>query len=366
MLTISINLIYISFVFYGILQIFSLIKLNKNLYHGKREMPIKFVLSFCLIFSVYAYCVPDFAGHALILKLLSESKESHIEPFYDWLGKFVNCDYLLFRIIIYSVIYYCLFVIMKKYSANKKIFVLFFIIWMLSSISNLIRSSLSDVIAFLGILAFYRNPGNVKNFLILLIFIIPSFYLHKSAFMLIVPLALSFLPLNKRKSLIYAILFPIITIAANFVMSYLFKTYFVNSSYSSMQEGINLTYIIRNVVVFCVNFMVWLFIIRKTTYLAHSRTLYGYIYRFLFFGLIIWSATTLLPISSYVGYRFFGHCLIPIVLLATYLASKSSFIVKSKLYMYSVCLVIINIINGYYSVYALSLHLEKEFWYIMK
>lgn len=363
---ISLNLVYISYLYLCIMLLYAYNRYHAYVNGHNIKFSTFWILALMFIYCIYAYNVPDFVGHLASIKIIKifGANASHLEDFYVRIIEFANFDNITFRLIIYIPIFLILYYFATKFTSNKYVFLCCAIMILMNPTANLIRSSLSDYIGYAGILTFYKNRFGIKNIILLSICSVICLYLHKSAFLIFIPFLLSFLPLNKNLIKTYILVFPILAIIGNYIVIKLFQTHFSDSLYNS-NETMSNNYILRKVVVSTILFVIWFYALKKMQGLAILRNFNGYIYRFMFFAFIIWTVSILFPVNHFVAERFFSHCLIPLSLFITYFTIHSPNRVRRNLGVLMICYVIIAILDAYYSVYYLSIHLGTEYKFLL-
>lgn len=331
---------YIYWCLYFCLLIFAyfiLIKRRTNRLKQQNFVSFLFLLlvSFLLI---SANITSDYYNYQRILADLETYMFTpFVEPLYGLLAQWVDYDYYFFRLIIMLPTFILLFMLFR-YSFDATITVTLFVIVFSYSFTSVIRSSLGDTIFWCGLLSFVRNN---KYFLLGVVFIVLSFFCHKSMCLLLIPCIGAFLPL-KIKTL-NRILF--LTIPA-ILIGRLILPLFLNKFGSDLEGEIYFTNTVNNrdftpfVISLVINSLLyayWGYLLYTLRFLLNSQNkIYRYLYKFLFLSLAFFLFLFFQEFSFYVYERFFAHLIIPICILS------SLFLLLNKK-AYSICILLLPI-----------------------
>lgn len=320
-ITRSITTVTVSFFWYIAVIMFSYYKCNiACIYKTKPLISTSQIYKFVFfIFALFPFFAPDYYGHHLVVSVTKQygSEKSHVEPIYNLLMDFTDYDYLLFRLCIIVPGYIILNKIINKFSLYTPLTWYLIGIFFLFPMSNIIRSSLADIIGLTGIFYYYRNRSLSHLFLCLMLLGIALVF-HKSAFMLFVPFILSLKTLNKSVFKIIFICLPIIIMLGRVMILLIANTFFLDNSF--MQEGdFILSKRILSYLTIIVNLLLFTYIVHKGKILLPSKTFNGYIYRLFFYAYLIWICLLLVGVSHYVPARFITHFYIVIAFLLTFL-----------------------------------------------
>lgn len=364
----SLPLIAGAFCFFVLLQVYGYSILRGSIIYGTQYKNYRYIWLSLFLYSIFAYNSPDFLGY--IRALYFGAKSDEIESFeliYELLLREIEYNNILFRIISYSITYYFVYKIFINDTANKTIFIGIYIIILLSPISNLVRASIADAVAYTGIFILFKNHKKANRFFKFIIFFSIALTLHKSTFLLLAPLILCFLPFNKNSIRLYLGLYPILATIVIIIIFFL-KDY-IGGGYGSNDFDNNMSYVIRKVVTTAMTFIVWLKAIIIGYRYNHNKDLYGLTYRFIFYAFLIWIAFLFVPMSHYVAERFMTHCLIPLSLYMSYIIGNIDFDRKKNsrngFLFFMICYVIVNIFDNIYNFYAFSIHLHGKYEYLL-
>ncbi|HBN06311.1 MAG TPA: hypothetical protein DD434_11080, partial [Bacteroidales bacterium] len=256
-------------------------------------------------------------------------------PFW-FIAKFVNYNYILFRIIVWGAIFTLVFKTQKRLELDKNTFLISFVFISMLLLSYS-RVSLSMALAFYGYSFIVKPKTNSKlrSYIFGLLFIISSLFFHKSAIILLITLPLSLLEIRKKTIFVAFIFFPILiyvikTIGLEYVMSKSIddksiiniKTAHFYLNEDIMQRGIAMY--IANFLFYSVCYSIFLIIIRHI-FSEKYYNLPKYIqnYQNVIFWIILFSSVFLFTGTIQVFfYRLLNFSIIPISIFISYLLSN--------------------------------------------
>lgn len=364
----SLPLITGAFFFFVFFQFYASVQFRQAITYGAGINKYGFLWFLLFLYSIFAYNSPDFLGYIRALYFGAKSNEIEaFEDIYVWLLREIEYNNILFRIIIYSITYAFIYYIFKHYVLYKGVFLILYIIILLSPISNLVRASMADAVAFLGIFVLYNNHTKANNVFKFIILFSAALLLHKSTFLLIVPLLLSFLPFNNNSVKLYVGFYPAIAIVLVVIVMILKDV--LGGGYASDEFDNNAAYILRKVVTSGMTFVIWAKVLMLGFKYKNKKDLYGYTYRFLFFSMLIWIGLLFVPMSHYVSERFMSHCLLPLAFYLSYIIGvegcKLRRRTRKSLIFLMFCYAIINILDNIYNLYAFTIHLHGKYEYLL-
>ena len=210
---------------FEILLFYSLFYVNGWIYN-KRYLKLNFWLLIvtCVLFSGTGYISADYKGYAEAISWMKiYTFTQHMELPYSYFALWLDYSNFWFRIVLSALIFVLTGYILKKYTHKPDLALAIFMCIYLFTTATILRSSVADVIFYIGLFAIYTKR-TAKSWFLFLILAPCSFFLHKTAFMMLVPAILSFIPFRKGFYKFVPWLLPVGIIVGNIVMSYIFET----------------------------------------------------------------------------------------------------------------------------------------------
>lgn len=175
-------------VFTNIVIIFTLYLLTKPASRGIQISPTKRKVSklLILLFCLYSFWGKDWFGYLLYYKEIERGGVvSSIEDIYNWVGKFCP-SYAIFRLVIWGPALFFFLKTIKRLSLDLDIVLFFFcsiyLIWF-----SYARVSLAMAVIFYGYSLMYSSRKRLDlKYILGIILILASFYLHKSSIFAII------------------------------------------------------------------------------------------------------------------------------------------------------------------------------------
>lgn len=206
----------------NILIILLLFVLFIGSYHYPYNMTAnkRFVIkTLIFIFFIFSYWGGDWFHYyeAIIeMKLYGSNFElltgyESLELPYWYIARFVNYNYILFRIVVWGSIFILVIKTQKRLELDNNIFLISFVFISMLLLSYA-RVSLAMALAFYGYSFIIKPNKNIKlnSYFFGLLIILSSFFFHKSAIFLLVILPLSLIKLSKKTIFLSFMLFPIL------------------------------------------------------------------------------------------------------------------------------------------------------------
>lgn len=355
---ISLPLIYAAFLVYVALTLFYWWK-YRQISKGKLvKVSVAAGVIIATTYCIFAYNVPDFLGYINSIRIMRNyHTDSSFEPIYAWILKAINYNELGFRFCIFIPAGLCLWYLARRYAERPDVFICCFMILGLFDVANLARSSFSDLVGFIGIFAIWQNPLKLKNSVLFIVCTILALTFHKSAFLILLPFAMSFLPLNRRILKFYLFLVPVAMIIANFALDWLFANYTIDEGYTDDSTNkIVWTYALRKAALYISVAVIWIYPLIKLRHLASRHNYNGYLYRFLFFGLLIWISILPYPMSFFVAERVQSHCILPIIMMFAYMTCKAN---AKQLRTMRICMggyAIVHLLSAFYILFFMIMN----------
>lgn len=324
---------YLIYIFYWIIYctIFTYSFSRINLFEYKRyRIRFYFLFFILLLFSIYNNINADYYNYARFLKEMQVYLYSeNVELVYHFIARFLNYENIPFRIIILSVTFLIILHIINKFGKDRKHCLLLFACLYCLSFSTLLRSSLSDAIFYLGVLNYF-NKKSLSHFLLMIILVTLALFFHKSTFLLIPGLLISFIPFNRKMCRFIFFLLPFGVIIGTLILNHFSNTeMFENSPYLSGEEieDKNIRVVVFRIMSDYSSLILALICLYANKVLLNSKDLlYQSLYRYLFVSIIIYMIIFFQPASNYFHERFLAHLSLPILLMLSYMPmlSKSS------------------------------------------
>lgn len=338
---------------FEILLFYSLFYVNGWIYN-KRYLKLNFWLLIvtCVLFSGTGYISADYKGYAEAISWMKiYTFTQHMELPYSYFALWLDYSNFWFRIVLSALIFVLTGYILKKYTHKPDLALAIFMCIYLFTTATILRSSVADVIFYIGLFAIYTKR-TAKSWFLFLILAPCSFFLHKTAFMMLVPAILSFIPFRKGFYKFVPWLLPVGIIVGNIVMSYIFETYFPDSIYVNDIADYSRSAVVSRawswVFMICLYPMI-LYSNRGLLANHKSAEFESRVYRYFYWVVMIWIVLVFLPGSHYIAARFVSHAFLPIVILLSYSVYKKRRVFKR----YFVPLLAINCVFLQLSVYLI-------------
>lgn len=199
-----------------------------RIYSSRKNLLIIFV---CYVFCLFSFWGTDWFGYLRYFELVKYGLSSNVpmEDFYLWLMGDVCSYYLQFRIIVWGLSLFFLFLTLRNLHLNIGLALFFFSLIYLIYFSYA-RVSLSITMMFYGYSCLWNAKGRTSLYKIIWAFfwILLSVYFHKSAPLGIATLflALAVLKFGKKGPIIILVAFP---------MLYLIMSVFLNDYFQILQ-----------------------------------------------------------------------------------------------------------------------------------
>lgn len=177
--------------------------------HFKKGFYIILTILWCYLFisiGTYAYYTDDYNPYIDIVEnvYINPFKLTHIEPLWFFFMELFKGDADTFRLCSFSIMTLLLLLIAFVAKINLSYFLLYYTLLCASSHICWIRQPISMCFFLLGMLLLCK-----KRIMFGLLLIIISYFLHKSAVLLVALLPFIFFPFNKRSILISLLMLPL-------------------------------------------------------------------------------------------------------------------------------------------------------------
>lgn len=312
------NLLFlINWAFIDVLYIYAfynLFRYNKGFY--KCSVSRLFIVG--IVVSTFCFVASDYYGYRMNLERLEMYTFSiNFEVIYWQIARYVEYDNVLFRLILSFSAFLCYAIIIKKYAINKTITSYIAFIFLFYNTANLLRSSVSDGILFIGVLYFYHKRSFASAVLLCMLFALGTVF-HKSAFMVMVIFVLAFFMKYKTVRMIAVILLPVEILVVRLVVGWIFSRYFPESNYAAFEipdSRIGIAKILINILFFIC--FLYILLSRSKTVLNGNKVIRG-LYQYVFCTFILWIIFLFSGSERFVADRLLMHASIPITLLLSY------------------------------------------------
>lgn len=307
---------------FEILLFYSLFYVNGWIYN-KRYLKLNFWLLIvtCVLFSGTGYISADYKGYAEAISWMKiYTFTQHMELPYSYLALWLDYSNFWFRFLLSIIAFGATGYILKQYTRKPDLSLAIFMCIYLFTTATILRSSVADVMFYIGLFAIYTKR-TARSWFLFLILASCSFFLHKTAFMMLVPAILSFIPFRKRVYKLIPWLLPVGIVVGNIVMTYIFETFFPKSVYvGDLADNSRAAVLSRAwgwVFMICTYGMI-LYGNRCLLSKDNCNSFEGRVYRYFYWTVIIWIVLVFLPGSHFIAVRFVAHAFIPIVILLSY------------------------------------------------
>ena len=296
-----------------------------------------------VVLGLFMTISPDYYSYqSLIEKARTWIYPEDLEFVYSYLLILIDYDFYLFRFIIVLPALYLLIRILRKYGQSFDIDICFFILFSLLQFGTIIRSSLADTVFFTGAL-WFLNRQSFMNFLILCITSAAACVLHKSGFMLIVPLVATLLFSKAKFYKLFTYVSPLIILTALVTINMLIGHFFEESTYGEYAEyqsgSVRLINYASNLLyAYLLIYTLWV----NKSLLYDASGLYSSLYKMVYWSVYIWVILVMADVSRYVASRFLGHMSIPIILLVGYSIKHQSRKYIRRILIVCLYLIVIN------------------------
>ena len=138
------------------------------------------------VFVLFSFWGPDWFHYIDVYMILRFGGDTHLEDIYCWIAQNISPNYLMFRFIIWGSGLILYLLALKRLPISKDLSILLFSCLFLPYFSYA-RVSLAMAMGFFGLTIIY-NPYRFKlfSFVLGIIFVLGSFYFHKSSLFLII------------------------------------------------------------------------------------------------------------------------------------------------------------------------------------
>lgn len=161
-------------------------------------------------FCLYSFWGLDWFGYLQTYEKVRNGLNTNLEDFYLYIIDNYCKDYLTFRVIVWGGALLILFEIVRRLSIQKHLFLFVFSCFFLIFYSYA-RVSLAMAIMFYGLSLLYKPYKRLRlfSYLVGILFIYLSLYLHKSAVLGVAVISLSLLSMcfNRKRVLLFSVLF---------------------------------------------------------------------------------------------------------------------------------------------------------------
>ena len=350
-------------VFYLYLSFSSLLFIKKK---GTIFLTWLLIVAFC----VFSYFAGDWFNYKVLLPYITSDYK---DPIYYYFAVFVKRDYLLFRLLIWGIATFLVYLTSWKLNLRKNI-TAFIFIWTFLPTFCYARASLAMASYFCG-LSFIVSKSKYSKIIELIIgisLIFLSFLFHRSFLPVIVVTPLVFVKINRKIVILLVLLFPYILKLLNLVLNMMmdelviegeeFESFSITAqSYAKQsQRTFNWKYMLVSNLKYIGFYIVFIYLLWKTKISKHKIELPIYIDRLFSIEIIIIVVSTAFfylsiasGISDVLSYRYLFISGIPSVLILTHLIQTRNTKIRVSLYlMFCVWLSTIGLMVG--KLYALS------------
>lgn len=198
------------YIIYLIVSVLSFVWLHLKFHRAAEHFFTAIWFIVFIYIGTYAYFSDDYEPYSRVVEeaYINPWANYAIEPFWVWLADFTKGEIDLYRFIVFGVIAVLLLLLSKIACLRIKYLIIFYTLFCLLFQVTGIRQSLNMLVCLLGILLVYK-----KHWLIGILCIILSCFLHKSGLLFALLLPLSLLPVSKKVFWVYLLMSPILYVA---------------------------------------------------------------------------------------------------------------------------------------------------------
>lgn len=169
-----------------------------------------------IFLGTYAYFSDDYEPYAeVVVEAYANPLANYaIEPFWVWLADYTHGDIDSYRFITFVLIAIILLFIQKAAHIEIKYFIIYYTFFCMSTHFTGIRQALNMMLCLYGILLCFN-----RHWIIGLICIVLSCFLHKSGIMFALLLPLCLLPVSKKVFWLYVLVSPLLYVGFYFLLN---------------------------------------------------------------------------------------------------------------------------------------------------
>lgn len=204
------------YIIYLVTLLLSFIFLRIKLTYKSEYSLICIWLIIFVFLGTYAYFSDDYEPYADIVTeaYINPWAKYTIEPFWVWLADYTKGNIDLYRFIVFSLIAILLLLIRKISHIEMKYLVIYYTFFCMLSHFTGIRQALNMMLCLYGILLCFNN-----HWVIGILCIVLSSFLHKSGIMFALLLLFGLLPVSKKTFVFSLLLFPFLYAIFYFILN---------------------------------------------------------------------------------------------------------------------------------------------------
>ena len=246
---------------------------------AKKHTKSKIAWFLPLVFCLYAFWDTDYFSFRQIFYNITDEFR---DPLYYYISLISFDSYFVYRLIIWGLALLLFYKTCKRFDLNDNITAYIFAVYFLLTFS-FARASLGMAMYFYGLSYLIKPANSNKTFNVIygVLFVLSSYFGHRSMLPLIVMVPLTFIKLTKGRLFILVLFFPVIVIGIKLILNYFISgpsldgqlEEFSNAarSYSSMSDfelnwKFKLITILRNSshYILCI-YLLYVFCLKKTS-----------------------------------------------------------------------------------------------------
>ena len=167
-------------------------------YGGKKGIGTKiFFPILVMVYIITSFTDGDFSHYQMMVKSYSGPESTGLERIYEYVIELTNQNYFLFRTIFFGGMILLLLRLFKNYNLDKYN-ALYFLFAVFIGTLSYSRASVGMTFLFLGLSIFFSDNRSIIKTLIGALFILASYFFHRSCIVLIPMTLLGFVPINKK------------------------------------------------------------------------------------------------------------------------------------------------------------------------
>lgn len=320
-------------------------------------------LFFVILFSTFGFTSGDYFHYQGLYDQISQTHvNQHLEDIYFWLIVNLPDSYTIWRFVVWSgaAIFFAL--TLRRMKADIQFAGLIFCLILLCYFPNMRQSLGYSVLYFSAATIFFSKGSKTKAFILGMIGIVCSYFLHKSMFVYILLFGMALIPFNKWIYLLSIPLFPILYKSVTLIaMYFLTNTIADETSIESGTEYIESDfYQIANIFgllqlsLWRIPILLLLFYAIRNIYFKKEpikrgyKVFLNYTFILIYISFLFYGQQT----SAFLSPRFWdASTYTATIFLSCYLYDKPrTKLIKGSLY----CLILANLYNFSYAIYLIS------------
>lgn len=333
LLTQSFQLALINFVIFFMMLFVSspyLVAVNPRGCTRLRTRTLSFFILLYAISITFAFDSSDFFSYAdLFNSGLYKSLDDVHEPIYDWLAYVLDYDYIVWRVLIWGIASFILYILIRKLKLeNRNMFLALTLFGF--GIDVYTRGILGHIMMLLGIVIFSYKEVNKRFFVTVfgLFLFFTSYFFHKSMYINILFALVAFYPFGKKNVKFSLFVFPLLIFVVTYLVdnvasgALLLNDELIDVSATSNYAAgsrleSNIFGMIGKLISYLPEYLTLAYLINRVLYRGYFKGLqqeriFTYLFRLTFVIMYISSLFYFVETSSWIYIRFKGMAFFPL------------------------------------------------------